>query len=169
MIELFLDNKTQAAWLPAGLISWYAAGGEPVALVTSWLALVGGPRPRLRTAWHGRQALMAEAWEKGDFVLNVPYASRLDKIRHVMRQGKLCLQAEAGLGFATAAGSAVLAPRLLGCAMLIECSAGKLVDAGYATELCGDVVLVQRGEIVLDPCDPQAVCAILPLSLSPES
>lgn len=156
--------KAPMAWLPAGLISWYAPGGASVALVTSWIALVGGDRPRLRTAWHGRHDALSRFWNGGDFILNVPHQACLDKVRQVMAKGKWCLNAETDLGLACVSGVAALAPRLLECAVQIECVAGKLVDDGFEAELGGDVVRVHRGRVVIDPAEIPDLCAIQPLN-----
>lgn len=162
------DNKnkirTPIAWLPAGLISWYAPGGAPLALVTSWVALIGGERPSLRTAWHGHQDPLARFWLGGDFVYNVPHDVGLDQIRDVMRQGKLCLNAGDDLGLDVKPGLAALAPLLSGCAVQLECVQGRLVEAGADSDLCGEVVRLHRGTVVLSPADVPEFCAIQPLS-----
>jgi flavin reductase (DIM6/NTAB) family NADH-FMN oxidoreductase RutF len=164
MIEQPFGIKAPVAWMPAGLISWYGAGGLPVTLVTAWVALVGGERPRIRTAWHGRHDLLSRFWTGGDFVLNVPYENDLAAIREVMGQGKLCFNAEADLGYACAPGVAAVAPRLLDCAVQIECVSGRLLEAIFETDLCGDVARVHRGKVVVDPVDIPDLCAIYPLS-----
>jgi flavin reductase (DIM6/NTAB) family NADH-FMN oxidoreductase RutF len=166
MIEPPFEIKAPIAWLPAGLISWYAPDGLPLALVTSWVALVGGDRPRVRTAWHGRHDPLSRFWTGGDFVLNVPHEIGLDKVREIMYQGKLCLHAEADLGYACASGVAAVAPRLLDCAVQIECAGGRLVDGGPEAELCGDVVRMHRDQVIIDPADIPDLCAICPLSPS---
>jgi hypothetical protein len=146
------------------LISWYAPDGSPVTLVTAWVALVGGDNPRIRTAWHGRHDPLSRSWLGGDFVLNIPYEKELDKIREVMCQGKLCLNAHEALGYECISGIAAVAPRLLDCAVQIECLAGRLVDSAFDTELCGDVVRVHRDETVIDTTTIPDLCAIQPLS-----
>ena len=163
MTEQSFEIKAPVAWLPAGLISWYAPDGSPVTLVTAWVALVGGDNPRLRTAWHGRHDPLSCFWSGGDFVLNVPYEKELDKIREVMSQGKLCLNAREALGYACTSGVAAVAPRLLDCAVQIECRSGRLIDSAFDTELCGDVVRVHRDKVVVDAIDIPDLCAIQPL------
>ena len=165
MIERPFEIKAPVAWLPAGLISWYASDGLPVSLVTSWIALVGGDSPRIRTAWHGHHDPESRFWIGGDFVLNVPHEKDLDKIRGVMRQGRLCLNAEIDLGYGCVSGVTAVAPRLLDCAVQIECAGGKLVDAGFDAELCGDVVRMHRDQVAIDPIDIPDLCAINPLSV----
>jgi flavin reductase (DIM6/NTAB) family NADH-FMN oxidoreductase RutF len=81
-----------------------------------------------------------------------------------MCHGKLCLNVEFDLNQACASGVAVVAPRLLDCAVQIECRGGRLVDAGFDVELCGDVVRVHREKVVTDPVDIPDLCAIHPLS-----
>jgi flavin reductase (DIM6/NTAB) family NADH-FMN oxidoreductase RutF len=163
MAEQPIEIKAPIAWLPAGLISWYASDGSPITLVTAWVALVGGDNPRIRTAWHGRHETLSRFWPGGDFVLNVPYEKELDKIRKVMSQGKLCLNAQDSLGYTCSSGVVAIAPRLLDCAVQIECLAGRLIDSDFDTELCGDVVRVHRDGIVIDTTDIPDLCAIQPL------
>ncbi len=165
-----MDNSKQeilapVAWLPAGLVSWYAPGGVPAALVTSWVALVGGKHPRVRTAWHGKQDSMSRFWSGGDFVYNVPHEECLEKIREVMRQGRLCLNPETDLNYKCMSGVASVAPRLVDCRVQIECINGVLVDSGGEVELCGDVVRLHRDRTVVDPGEIPDLCAIEPLSL----
>ncbi len=147
---------------PAGLISWYAPDGSSIALVTSWVALVGGDKPRLRTAWYGRHCPLPNLWSGGDFVLNVPNESDLEKLREVMSLGQLCLNAQA-LGYTCSSGIAAAAPRLLDCAVQIECVGGRLVESAFDADLCGDVVRVHRNDDVINPADIPDICAIQPL------
>ena len=163
MIDQSFEIKAPVAWLPAGLISWYAPDGAPVTLVTAWVALVGGDNPRIRTAWHGRYEPLSRFWVGGDFVLNVPYETDLGRIREVMRRGSLCLNAEEALGYSCVSGIASAAPRLLDCAVQIECVSGRLVESGFDAELCGDVVRVHRDKVIVDPADIPDLCAIQPL------
>ena len=164
MIERPFEIKAPVAWLPAGLISWYAPDGLPVTLVTSWVALVGGDHPRIRTAWHGRQDSVSRFWGGGDFVLNVPNKNDLGKIQEVMYRGRLCLNSEVDLGYSCISGISAAAPRLLECDVQIECVAGQLVDGGYESELGGDVMRMHRDEVVINPLDIPDLCAINPLS-----
>ncbi len=163
MIEQSFEIKAPVAWLPAGLISWYAPDGSPATLVTAWVALVGGDNPRIRTAWHGRYEPLSSFWVGGDFVLNVPYETDLGRIQEVMRQGSLCLNAEGSLGYSCVSGIVAAAPRLLNCAVQIECVSGRLVESDFDAELCGDVVRVHRDNVVVDPVDIPDLCAIQPL------
>ena len=162
MIEPSFENKSPIACLPAGLISWYAVDGSPVTLVTAWVALVGGDNPSIRTAWHGRYDPLSHSWSGGDFVLNVPYESDLDKIRICMGSGGGCLNIQ-DLGYTCVSGVAAVAPRLLDCAVQIECVGGRLVDSGFDVELCGRVVLMHREQMVIDPTEIPELCAIQPL------
>lgn len=164
MIEQPFKIKAPLSWLPVGLISWYAADGSPVALVTAWVALVGGDNPRLRTAWPGREDLLSCRWAGGDFVLNMPYEADLGRIQDVVRQGGLCIKSDGALGFRCVSGIAAAAPRLLDCAVQIECVNGRLVDSAFDVELSGDVIRVHRDKLVIDPADIPDLCAIRPLT-----
>ena len=164
MIKQSFGMRAPVSLLPAGLISWYGAGGLPVTLVTAWVALIGGNRPRIRTAWHGRHDPLSCFWPGGDFVLNMPHDNALVAIREVMTQGKLCLDAELDLGYVYAAGIAAVAPRLLDCAVQIECVGGRMIDTGFEADLCGDVVCLHREQVVIDPADIADLCAIDPFS-----
>ena len=164
MPENSFEIKAPIAWMPAGLISWYAPDGSPLALVTSWVALVGGDMPRLRTAWHGRYDPLSRFWTDGDFILNVPSDNGLDAIREILRHGKLCLNAETTLGYSCASGVVAVAPRLLECTVQIECVGGCLTESDFDAELCGDVARVHRDDVILDPLDIPDLCAVSPLS-----
>lgn len=162
MIEQPFENMSPAARLPAGLISWYSTDGSPVALMTTWVALVGGDKPTIRSAWHGRHDPLSHSWSGGDFVLNVPYESDLNKIRKVLGQGEFCLNT-LDLGYAFVTGVVAVAPRLLDCAVQIECVGGRLVDSDFDVELCGCVVRLHRNQVVIDPAEIPELCAIQPL------
>lgn len=165
MPETIHDIFVPITWFPAGLISWYAPGGVPVAMATSWVALIGGNAPRMRTAWHGVHDSVSRFWTGGDFVYNVPDENRLEKIREVMCRGRLCLNAEDDLNYHSTSGVAAVAPRLIDCRVQIECVNGKLVESGRDVELCGDVVRLHRGQTVINPGEIPDLCAIEPFSL----
>jgi len=164
MNEPFFGTKAPVAWRPAGLISWYGPDGSPLVLVTSWIALVGGSLPRLRTAWCGRSDSDSRYWPGGDFVLNVPHESDLEPIRRIMDKGKFCLHAEVDLTYSCLSGITAIAPRLLECAVQIECVGGRLIETAFDAELCGDVARVHRDGVNLDPLEIPDLCAIYPLS-----
>jgi flavin reductase (DIM6/NTAB) family NADH-FMN oxidoreductase RutF len=163
MNEPSFATKAPVAWRPAGLISWYAPDGKPLVLVTSWIALVGGALPRLRTAWCGRFDSDSCYWQAGDFILNVPHDSDLETISRIMGKGKFCLLAEEELAYSCLPGVAATAPRLLECAVQIECVGGCLIETGFDAELCGDVARVHRDGVNLDPLEIPDICAIYPL------
>ena len=164
MNEPSFGTKAPVAWRPAGLISWYGPDGHPLVLVTSWIALVGGSLPRLRTAWCGRFDYDSSYWPGGDFILNIPNESDLESIRRIMEKGKFCLHAEEELTYSCLSGVAATAPRLLECAVQIECVGGRLIETDFDTELCGHVVRVHRDGVTLDPFQIPDLCAISPLS-----
>ena len=164
MVETDYAIKASVSWLPAGLVSWYAPDGIPVALVTSWVALIGGEFPRIKTAWYGRYHPLSRLWTGGDFIFNVPSESGLKAVRDLIRQGQICLNAEADLRQTCARGDSVWAPRLTGCAVQLECVGGTLADSGYDTELSGDVVRMHRGTVTVAATEVKDLCAMQPLS-----
>ncbi len=165
MDENFYERKITVAWFPAGLISWYSPDGSPLVLVTSWLALVGGDNPRVRMAWYGRHDALSRFWSGGDFVLNVPHESCFGKIRTIMGQSKVCMDAEVDLAYRCSSGIAAVAPRLLECPIQIECVAGTLIETGFDEELSGDVARVHRDDVTIDPLDIPDLCAIEPFTV----
>lgn len=163
MPDNFSEFKAPVSWLPAGLISWFAPDGSPVALVTSWMALIGGNDPRIRTAWHGRQDALSRFWAGGDFVLNVPDETALVRIHERMRQGELCFHADKLFSSSIVTGLSATAPRLTGCLVQIECRNGVLLNDGFEPELSGVVMKVHRNGTALSPDDVPEICAIRPL------
>ncbi len=145
MIQQDLALHAPIAWLPAGLISWYSDDGTPLALATSWMALIGGEPPIIRTAWPGRQGSASCRWRGGDFVVNVLTDDCLEKVRQVLRQGRLCFAVKDVFGVDCLTGSKVNAPRLPDCPLQVECIGGVLDEDGFEPELYGEVVLLHRG------------------------
>lgn len=164
MVETDYEIKAPVSWFPAGLISWYGPGDRPVALVTSWVALIGGNEPRIRTAWHGRYHPLSRLWMGGDFVFNVPSEPVLKTIQELMRQGKICLEADADLQQLSVRGNSAAAPRLIDCAVQLECIDGLLLDSGYDSELSAGIVYLHRGSVSVNAAEVEDLCAIHPLS-----
>ncbi len=152
--------------LPAGLISWYAPGGRPVALVTYWLAMIGGDAPRVRASWPGRRDSRSLFWPGGDFVLNIPGEKSLPMIRKLVSQGRVCLDVENDLGIISTDGSIVRAPLLTTCPAQIECRNGRIDEEPVEPEVFGDVVLIHRGGTSLPVCSGLDLCKIDPFRLS---
>lgn len=159
------DYITPMSWFPAGLITWYSPSGTPLALVTPWIALIGGDQPRIRTAWHGRQNPLSRFWNGGDFAFNVPSAVCLRELRHLMKKGALCLSIESDLGQSSVCGLSSVSPLLTKCAIQLECTSGQLLDSDYDTELTGDVLRLHRGQKVINLAEVPDLCAIQPLSI----
>ena len=164
MLENNSQIKAPLSWRPAGLISWYTPGGVPVALVTSWVAIVCGTRPRIKTAWHGRDSALSRFWTGGDFVFNVPSARCLEEIYGLMKRGKLCLNAETDLAQSCVSGQSSLAPILMNCAIQLECTGGLLQDSAHDMELTGTVVAMHRGQGVVHVEEIPDLCALHPLT-----
>ena len=81
-----------------------------------------------------------------------------------MDKGKFCLHAEEELNYSCLSGITATAPRLLECAVQIECVGGCLIETDFDAELCGDVARVHRDGANLDPLEIPDLCAIYPLS-----
>jgi|GEM_PF-1814407 len=167
MAENEFEIKPVIPCFPAGLISWYAPDDAPVALVTSWVALIGGDAPCIRMAWHGRYSPLSRLWKGGDFVFNVPSESGLYVIRDLMARGKLCMGAHDDLQQACLRGISAAAPILTDCAVHLECVGGTLFDSGYDTELRGEVVHLHKGLVSMAVAEIKDLCAMQPLSPLP--
>lgn len=135
--------------LPAGLISWFAPGGRTVAVVTCWLAMVGGTEPRLRASWPGRRDACALFWPGGDFVLNIPDKKSLQMVSRFVRQGMICLDVERDLRITPLAGMLVQAPRLSTCPVQVECRNGSIDQSLFEPQILGAAVLMHRAGTVL--------------------
>jgi flavin reductase (DIM6/NTAB) family NADH-FMN oxidoreductase RutF len=164
MLESEYQIKPAVPWFPAGLISWYAPDDTPVALVTSWVALIGGDGPCIRMAWHGQYGTLSRLWKGGDFVFNLPSEPGLQIIRDLMAQGKLCLDARVDLQQACLRGVSAAAPRLTECTVQIECVGGALLDSGYDTDLRGEVVHLHKGPVSMAVAEIKDLCALQPLN-----
>jgi flavin reductase (DIM6/NTAB) family NADH-FMN oxidoreductase RutF len=57
----------------------------------------------------------------------------------------------------------VHAPLLSGCALQIECAVGRFVPGEWDVELAGEILLLHRGDIFLDPARHADFCALQPL------
>ena len=163
MSEQFKKMLAPVEWPPAGLITWYAPDGRAVALVASWVALIGGTDPRVRTSWHGHNDTYSRLWTGGDFVYNVPSEDGLDRLGKIVSRGRLCLSVEDDLGYICQTGVTSVAPRLVDCMVQIECVKGHLVEATADVELCGDAVRLHRDDRVIDLSRVVDLCAINPL------
>ena len=148
--------------VPVGLITWFGADG-PVAVLTSWLAVINGSPPELRAGCSGLSGTRASLPLDLDFAVNVPDTGQLAGL-HQMMQGAAC-------GFPVPIGTlsglhparSVHAPLLTGCALQIECAQGRLASGEWEPELAGDIVLLHRGGLFIDPADHHDFCALRPL------
>ena len=166
--------RVAAGWLPIdvaplGVVTWFAPRGPATALLASWLAVVCDPRPQLR-AGCGYSGLDAGEFPDGtDFVVNVPgapdsadYAAAHVLIRRLRAGAPLSSIGAPGLLPARK----VCAPRLAGCALQIECTHGCLLPGDWETALAGELVLLHRGGVSLEPAAAGDFCALWPLRVS---
>jgi hypothetical protein len=151
--------------LPAGLISWFAPGGRTVAMVTYWLAMVGGTHPRVRASWPGRRGDCSLFWPGGDFVLNIPDKKNLQRVSKFVGQGMTCLDIERDLGITPVGGALVQAPRLSTCPVQIECRNGSIDQNLFEPQVLGDPVLMHHAGTLLPVRAGLDVSELLPFSL----
>lgn len=152
------------AWLPAGLITWQAPGARTYALATGWMALVGGKTPRLRAAWPGQRDPASRFWPGGPFVLNIPDSRSLKKVGQLLDQGRACLDVAGDLEMTVHPAARVPVPCLDGCSLYFECLDGRILRDNFEPEVAGEVVLLRRDGVLLDPRDVPELCAISPFS-----
>lgn len=146
---------------PVGLVTWYAPAG-PVAVLASWLAVVDGVPPELRAGCSGRIPAGSDLTADGAFAVNIPAAPGSPELAALVARAAsapVVIGTEAELVPARS----VSAPLLKGCALQIECSRGRIVPGEWEPELAGDIVLLHRGGLILDPAGYPDFCALRPL------
>jgi hypothetical protein len=146
---------------PVGLITWYAPGG-PVAVLASWLAVINGHPPELRAGCSGRVADRRDLPEGSAFAINIPATPGgpiLDEL--IARAASAPVTIDAAAAFSLA--RSVHAPLLAGCALQLECAHGRILPGEWEPEIVGDIVLLHRGGLLLDPADYPDFCALRPL------
>ncbi|MCM2263863.1 MAG: hypothetical protein NDI73_01590 [Desulfuromonadales bacterium] len=147
---------------PVGLVTWYGPDG-PVAVLASWLAVIDGQPPELRGGCPGQ--VPGRNGQPGgfDFAVNIPANPMLPALTELIAKAAACspVPIDADADFSPA--RSVHAPLLRGCALQIECVHGRNVPGGWATEFAGEIMLLHRGGIFLDPADHADFCALRPL------
>lgn len=160
-----VQNVQPVEALPVGLVSWYAPGKRPVALVTYWMAMIGGPLPRIRLSWPGRRDACSLFWPGGDFILNLPDPQTLPLLRKLASQGRLCFDIENDLGQLATKGTMVCAPRLSQYPSQLECRNGKVDNDPFLPEVSGEVVLLHLGSTELQVHSALDLCEVNPFRL----
>ncbi len=115
-----------------------------MALVTPWVALISGERPRIKTAWAGDRCVLSGVWPGGAFVLNLLDGQNLGMVAPLVNSGMICLDIEQDLDQNPLQGHKVAAPRIPACAVQIECDNGLVTRGPFSADLTGDVVIVHR-------------------------
>ncbi len=115
-----------------------------MALVTPWVALISGERPRIKTAWAGDRYALSGDWSGGAFVLNLLEGQSLGMVTPLVNSGVICLDIEQDLDQNPLQGHKVAAPRIPACAVQIECDNGHVTRGLFSADLTGDVVIVHR-------------------------
>jgi flavin reductase (DIM6/NTAB) family NADH-FMN oxidoreductase RutF len=155
-------------WLPIdvtsiGVVTWYTPSGPAAAVPVAWLAVVSGLPPELRAGCAGR-LLGEEDFPTGtDFAVNIPAALQFPALRELLPGldsgvRSACLDPRGLVPART-----VHAPLLPGCTLQIECAHGRLHAADWEPELAGDILLLHRGGVFVDPADHADLCALWPL------
>jgi len=164
-------NLAGAGWLPItvaplGVVTWFAPGGPAAALLASWLAVICDRRPQVR-AGCGGCGLDAEQFPSGtDFVVNVPADDDTAGLHVLVRRLRAGEPLSSIVPVDLIAARKVRAPLLNGCALQIECTHGCLVGGEWEAELTGDLLLLHRGGVTLDPAAVDDFCALWPLRAS---
>lgn len=155
------DGWLPVASSPAGLVTWYAPGG-PVTVLASWLAIIDGQPPELRAGCAGRVADRRDLPEGTAFAINIPLNPEDAVLNELIaRAASAPVAIDAATEFAPA--RSVHAPLLAGCALQIECAHGRIHPGEWEPEIVGDVVLLHRGGLLLNPATYPDFCALRPL------
>jgi hypothetical protein len=161
---------TGEGWLPVdlapvGVVTWYTPSGPAAAVLAAWLAVVNGVPPELRAGCSGLLQGEEEFPTGTDFVVNVTDDLQFPALRelmHDLRAGERAARLDPrGLD----PGRTVHAPLLAGCLLQIECAHGRFRPADWEPELAGDILLLHRGGVLLDPADHNDICALWPLRI----
>jgi len=163
-----LMNLAGSGWLPIavaplGVVTWFAPGGPAAALLASWLAVVCAPRPQVRAGCGGCGLDMGQFPSGTDFVVNVPADQDAANLHGLVRRLRDGAPLSSIVPADLIAARKVHAPLLLGCALQIECTHGCLIPGDWETELAGDLLLLHRGGVALDPAAVADFCALWPL------
>lgn len=153
-------------WLPVGsapigLITWYSPDG-PVAVLASWLAVINSRPPELLAGCSGRLPAHQDLPDGWVFAVNIPAAPQgtaLDELIARAVSAPVVIDDPAKISPARA----ISAPLLIDCPLQIECAHGRIVSGEWEPELVGDIVLLHRGSLLLDPAVHSDFCALRPL------
>lgn len=145
---------------PVGLVTWFAPTGRAVAVLASWLAVINSQPPELRAGCTG------QGWDGSfpagmDFVVNVYADLQLPRLLVAVRGATGPVVLPDGLDRIPA--RLVHAPLLAGCALQIECARGRILPGDWEPELAGEIRLLHRGGLILDPADYSDFCGLRPL------
>lgn len=147
---------------PVGLVTWYAPAG-PVAMLTSWLAVIDGQPPELRAGCSGRLSLDDAPSGHRDFAINIPVDPSVPALQQLIARAASCVPVAISETAGCIPARLIHAPLLPGCALQIECSHGRTAVTGWDAELAGNVILLHRGGTLLAPATCPDFCAIQPL------
>jgi flavin reductase (DIM6/NTAB) family NADH-FMN oxidoreductase RutF len=138
---------------PVGLVSWYAPDGSVMAQATSWLGIIGGHPPELRAGCCGKAADLVRFPAGTDFTVNLPPRRGLAALSEPLARALPGCTLAIGTAAELRPARQVHAPLLAGCALHIECTAGRLLPHDREEELAGEIVLLHRDGLCLAPED----------------
>ena len=161
------QGPTAEGWLPVNglpvsLVTWYVPTG-PVAVLASWLAVINGRPPEVRAGCSGRLPGGEHFPVGADFAVNVPSPGQIAGLRELMQGVPVGQQLPIAARLELYPARSIHAPLLAGCALQIECAHGRILQGNWAPELAGDILLLHRGGLFLDPADHPDFCALWPL------
>jgi hypothetical protein len=148
---------------PVGLVTWYAPTGAAMALATSWLGVISTQPPELRAGCCGRPPGPELFAPGGDFAVNIPARMDAPVFRDLLRPGTSGCVLTLLAGAQLAPARAVHAPLLAGCVLQIECGCGRILPRDWEPELAGDIRLLHRDSLILDPAAYSDFCSLHPL------
>lgn len=147
---------------PVGLVTWYAPDG-PVAMLASWLAVINGQPPELRGGCPGQVPGRNQLPARFDFAVNIPTTPMLPALNELIAKAAAYSPVVIDDAANFSPGRSVRAPLLTGCTLQIECIHGTVAPDGWTTEFAGEIMLLHRGGIFLDPAGHTDFCALRPL------
>lgn len=145
---------------PVGVITWFVPDGAAVAVCAAWLAVIAGRPPELRGGCSG-SGWCGHFPAGSDFAVNLFADPHLPPLAGTGPGGGAPMVLDPSVPLVP--GRLAHAPLLAGCALQIECGRGRLISGDWEPELAGDILLLHRGGLFLDPDEHADFCALKPL------
>ena len=161
-----VNSKTLFFPMPAVLIA--AGRGDDIGLCTvAWAGLVSGTPPTIAVGLRDVRHTRALVEAAGEFTVNIPRAGMEAALDFCgIEAGGGAAKWIAG-GLTPAAASAVGAPIVAECPMVLECRVAEVHEVGSYHVVFGEIVAVQADEDVLTPDGVVDVEALDPITYVP--